>query len=190
MLLLWVAVLLGTVFSAQAFGGDYHFTFTTPGSDSKQAQDLLESNFSERAGDDVNVVFQTRQGAKVDDPAVRAEIEGTLDQFGNEPHVSAVVSPFTPEGAHQIAPTRTITYGTLHLDQTVSDYKKADAQGLLSLADKVERPDLQVELAGFVLGDHITPRIITGAAVTMLGVVLVALAERRFKAVSPAPAEA
>ena len=42
-----------------------------------------------------------------------------------QPHVSAVVSPFSPEGARQIAPRRTIAYGTLRLDQTVSDYKTA-----------------------------------------------------------------
>ena len=93
-----------------------------------------------------------RQGKTVDDPAVQAEIGDILDQFGKQPHVSAVVSPFSPEGARQIAPRRTIAYGTLHLDQTVSDYKKADAKALLALGKKVDRPDLQVELAGFVLG--------------------------------------
>jgi drug/metabolite transporter (DMT)-like permease len=35
-------------------------------------------------------------------------------------------------------------------------------------------------LAGLWLGDHITLRIIAGAAITMSGVALVALAERRF----------
>ncbi|MEY2406967.1 MAG: putative drug exporter of the superfamily [Acidimicrobiaceae bacterium] len=151
-LLAWIAVLFAAVFGAGAFGGSYHFTFTTPGSDSKKAQDLLQSNFPARAGDDVEVVFQTRQGKSVDDPAVQAEIADVLAQFGKQPHVSAVVSPFSPEGARQVAPTRTIAYGTIHLDQTVSDYKNSDAKALLDLRQKVELPDLQVELAGFVLG--------------------------------------
>ena len=63
-----------------------------------------------------------------------------------------MVSPFSREGARQIAPSRTIAYGTLRLDQTVSDYKKADAKGLLALGKKSEQPELRVELAGFVLG--------------------------------------
>lgn len=45
-------------------------------------------------------------------------------------------------------------------------------------------PVISFALAGLVLGDTITPRIVVGAALTMGGVALVALAERRFKAVA------
>lgn len=50
-------------------------------------------------------------------------------------------------------------------------------------------PVISFTLAGLWLGDHITARILLGAAVTMSGVALVALAERRFRAVTPAPVE-
>jgi RND superfamily putative drug exporter len=148
-LLLWIVVLVATIAGAGAFGGEYDFTFTTPGSNSQKAQDLLESSFPARAGDNVDVVFQTRQGKTIDDPAVRAEIRATLDRFAQQPHVSEVVTPFSAEGARQIAKGRTIAYGTLRLDQTVSDYKMSDAKLLLALGVKADRPDLRVELAGF-----------------------------------------
>lgn len=45
-------------------------------------------------------------------------------------------------------------------------------------------PVISFALAALVLGDRITPQIIAGAAATMGGVALVALAERRFKAVA------
>jgi len=45
-------------------------------------------------------------------------------------------------------------------------------------------PVVSFALAVLLLGDRITPQILIGAAVTMAGVVLVALAERRFKAVA------
>jgi len=45
-------------------------------------------------------------------------------------------------------------------------------------------PVISFALAAIVLGDVITPRIVLGAAMTMGGVALVALAERRFKAVA------
>ena len=45
-------------------------------------------------------------------------------------------------------------------------------------------PVLTFALAAFVLGDTITPQILFGAAATLAGVALVALAERRFKAVA------
>ncbi|MGE0740775.1 MAG: DMT family transporter [Hyphomonadaceae bacterium] len=45
-------------------------------------------------------------------------------------------------------------------------------------------PAISFGLAALVLGDEITPQILFGAAMTMAGVALVALAERRFKAVA------
>lgn len=45
-------------------------------------------------------------------------------------------------------------------------------------------PVITFALAVFVLGDRITPQILIGAGATMVGVALVALAERRFKAVA------
>lgn len=45
-------------------------------------------------------------------------------------------------------------------------------------------PLISFALAALVLGDTITPQILLGAAATMGGVALVALAERRFKAVA------
>lgn len=45
-------------------------------------------------------------------------------------------------------------------------------------------PVISFALAVFILGDRITPQILVGAAATLSGVVLVAIAERRFKAVA------
>jgi O-acetylserine/cysteine efflux transporter len=45
-------------------------------------------------------------------------------------------------------------------------------------------PVITFALAGLVMGDRITPQIAIGAAATMGGVALVALAERRFKALA------
>ncbi len=150
-LLLWVAVLIATIAAASAVGGDNHFTFSTPGSESQKAQDLLDAHFPARAGDDVDVVFRVNAGKTIDDPTVKGEIADTLDTFSKQPHVSSVVSPLTPDGARQVAADRTIAYGTLHLDQTVSDYKTADAKALLALGVTTDRPDVDVELAGFAL---------------------------------------
>lgn len=45
-------------------------------------------------------------------------------------------------------------------------------------------PVISFTLATLILGDHITPQILLGAAATLVGVALVAIAERRFKAVA------
>lgn len=45
-------------------------------------------------------------------------------------------------------------------------------------------PVISIGLANLLLGNVVTPQVLIGAAVTMAGVVLVAVAERRFKAVT------
>ena len=45
-------------------------------------------------------------------------------------------------------------------------------------------PVISIGLAQLILGHHVTPQVLLGAVVTMAGVVLVAVAERRFKAVA------
>jgi putative drug exporter of the RND superfamily len=150
-LVLWILLLVGTLAAAAAFGGDYGFTFSTPGSDSQRAQDLLEHSFPARSGEDVDVVFQTRGGTRIDDPQTRAAITEILGRFARQPHVASVVSPFSAEGARQIAQSGTIAYGTLRLDQTISDYQTSDAKKLIALRKEVDQPELRVELAGFAL---------------------------------------
>src|SRR4051812_11984280 len=130
-LLLWILLLIGSVMAANSLGGDYHFTFSTPGPDSNKAQDLLHGSFPQRARADVSVVCHRKQGKTVDDPAVQAAITDVLGRFAGQPHVTEVVSPYSPQGARQIGRDRTIAYGTVNLDQSVSDYKTSDAEALL-----------------------------------------------------------
>ncbi len=150
-LVAWIVLLLGTVMAAGAGAGDYDFTFSTPGSESDKAQALLEDSFPARAGDDISVVFKALQGKTVDDPGVKAAIGDILGQFDQQPHVGEVISPFSAEGERQIAPERAIAYGTLRIDVTISDYELDDGKALVALAKRVDRPDLQVDLAGFML---------------------------------------
>jgi O-acetylserine/cysteine efflux transporter len=50
-------------------------------------------------------------------------------------------------------------------------------------------PVISFALAALILGDRISVQILTGAAATLAGVALVALAERRFKPIAPAVSE-
>src|SRR4051794_37328717 len=67
-LLMWVVLLIVTVMAAGQLGGENNFTFTTPGSDSEKAQNLLESGFPARSGEDVSIVFKALDDKTVDDP--------------------------------------------------------------------------------------------------------------------------
>ena len=67
-------MLIGLVVLSQTAGGESKTEFTLPGSESQAAFDLLqEHGFSNRAGEQAQIVFEADQG--VNDPAVREAME-------------------------------------------------------------------------------------------------------------------
>ena len=138
---------IGTITLAQSAGGENDFTFSTPGSESAEALDLLESRFPARAGDEIDVVFQAPEG--IDTPEARAAIGRVLATLGEAPHVEAVETPFDRPG--RISPNGDIASATLRLDVSVSDYPLEDAKALVELRNDIDEPGLQVELGGFAL---------------------------------------
>src|SRR3954462_5481484 len=107
----WIGLLIVSGVLAKNFGGESSMTFSVPGADSQQAQDLLGSHFPARSGDDINVVF-TADGKPVTDPAVKAKVDSTLQKLATIDHVAAVVSPYSPEGGLQVSRDRTIAFAT------------------------------------------------------------------------------
>ena len=74
--LAWVAALGIAIVLAGAFGGDFKADYSAPGSDSSQAQQLLEDEFPAQSGDTVDVVVRT--DGPVTAPAVRTQVADLL----------------------------------------------------------------------------------------------------------------
>ena len=146
--LLWIGLLVVSGVLAKNFGGESSMTFSVPGADSQQAQDLLESHFPARSGDDIDVVFAS-EGTRVTDPAVKAKVEATLQQLATVDHVTGVVSPYSPEGALQVARDGTIAYATLRLDVTGDKFPHAEARRLMKVAEQSSDRTVRFELSGF-----------------------------------------
>ena len=68
--------------------GQTNDTFKTPGAQSQQALDLLESRFPSQAGATATVVFDAPQG--VADPQVQPAIQASIANLEKLPHVSSV----------------------------------------------------------------------------------------------------
>src|SRR5262245_13390431 len=92
----WVAGLGLAMGLSAEFAGDSAAAYSAPGSDSKQAQDLLEQRFPVQAGDTVDVVV--RSDTPVTSPTVRADVAGLLRDLGGLPHVAAVENPYATRG--------------------------------------------------------------------------------------------
>jgi putative drug exporter of the RND superfamily len=141
----WLAALALAIGLSAAFAGAFTADYSAPGSDSKQAQDLLEQRFPVQAGDTVQVVV--RSGAGVADPAVRSDVAGLLRRLGGMPHVAAAENPYGTPG--DISRDGKTLISHLKLDITnPADMPVADSKKLLEAARAAERPGLDVALGG------------------------------------------
>jgi len=146
--LAWLAVIAAAVGLSSAFAGEFAADYSAPGSDSLQAQDLLEAEFPAQAGDSIDVVVRAESG--VDDPAVQAEVADLFAELSAMPHVAGIEDPYTTPGG--IAPDGQTLLGSVVLDVTNPvDMPIEDTERLLAAADAAERPGLDVALGGFAI---------------------------------------
>ncbi len=76
-LVAWIAGLVAA-FGATALAGDFSADYSTPGSESRAAAELLKERFPQQSPDTVDVVWQAPAGAGT--PAVRARIDRLVAQ--------------------------------------------------------------------------------------------------------------
>jgi putative drug exporter of the RND superfamily len=142
----WVVLLVGLFALNSSFGGKFLDEFELPGSESQEAVDLLEEHgFDDRAGATGQVVFEADD---VNDPAVRRGMEPLFDEMAEVTAPSEVVSPYSPEGAHQINPDGTIAYAEINLSDRDSDEVVDIGDEARALAADADVPGTQVELGG------------------------------------------
>jgi RND superfamily putative drug exporter len=141
-------VIAAAVGLSSAFAGEFAADYTAPGSDSLQAQDLLEAEFPAQAGDSIDVVVRAESG--VDDPAVQAEVADLFAELSSMPHVAGIEDPYATPGG--IAPDGQTLLGSIVLDVTNPvDMPIEDTERLLAAAEAAERPGLDVALGGFAI---------------------------------------
>jgi RND superfamily putative drug exporter len=143
--LAWVAALLLALGLASAFGGDFEADYSAPGSDSAQAQQLLEERFPAQAGDTVDLVVRADAGVRA--PAVREEVRGLVAELGAVPHVAAVEDPYATPGA--ISPDGRTLVAQARLDVVNPvDMPVEDTEAMIAIAEAADRAGLDVALGG------------------------------------------
>jgi RND superfamily putative drug exporter len=90
----WIAVLAVVVACAAAFSGPTNDEFTVPGTESQQAQDLLEQKFPEASGATARVVYAAPEGQTLTDAANRDAVEASLAQTAKAADVMRIVDPY------------------------------------------------------------------------------------------------
>jgi RND superfamily putative drug exporter len=146
----WVVLLVGLFALNSSFGGKFLDDFDLPGSESQEAVDLLEEHgFNDRAGATGQIVFEADD---VNDPTVQRDMEALFDEVGQITAPSQVVSPYSPEGAHQISQSGPeagrIAYAEVNLSDRDSDeLYDIGTEAREAVAD-ADIPGVEVELGG------------------------------------------
>ena len=141
----WLAAFALVTGLSAAFAGPFTADYSVPGSDSRQAQDLLAQRFPVQAGDTVDVVV--RSGAGVTGPVVRSDVTALLRKLGGMPHVAAAEDPYATPGDISRDGRTLVSHLKLDVANPV-DMPVADSEKLLAAAQAAERPGLDVALGG------------------------------------------
>jgi putative drug exporter of the RND superfamily len=142
-LLGWIAALALAFGLTAAFGADFEADYSVPGSESKQAQDLLEDRFPSQSGDTVDVVVRADGGVG----AAQQQISDLLDELAEVPHVATVEDPFTAPGAISADGSTLVAHLRLDVVNPV-DMPITDSERMLEIADEAETDGLDISLGG------------------------------------------
>ncbi|HXH79764.1 MMPL family transporter [Nocardioides sp.] len=141
--LAWLAALAIAVVLSMSMGGDFKADYSAPGSDSKEAQTLLEDRFPSQAGATVDVVVRADGGVQNQQQAV----QDLLAELGSVAHVEAASDPFQSPGS--ISQDGTTLVAQLRLDvENPVDMPHAASEQLLEIADDASSADFEVGLGG------------------------------------------
>ncbi len=144
----WVLLLIVVNMLAQSAGTTYSNNFTLPNSDAQRASDLLSHSFPAQAGDRDTIVFKVSHG-NVSDPAVKARMGALFAKVSGLPHVTGVVSPYTPQAAGKaISSNGRIAFATVVFDQKANNLPISAAKNVVAAAKAARAPGLQIELGG------------------------------------------
>jgi RND superfamily putative drug exporter len=173
-LLGWVVALVGAFGASSAVGTNYSNSFSLNGTDSQRAVDLLKRDFPAQSGDSDQIVFHARSGS-VSAPAVKARVAPVLARIARLPHVSGVVSPYSPAGARDVSRNGQIAFATVNFDQRANTLPKAAVERVISLAHTARSPQLEVQLGGQAIEQVERVSIGTATAVGLLAAMIVLL---------------
>jgi RND superfamily putative drug exporter len=135
--LAWIVLLAAVLAIVPRFAGDFAVDFSTPGSESKAATDLIEEHFPRTSGQSVNVVWEAQAGA-------RAE-EERVDRFLAEAQRLEDIGEASPP---RFSRDGTIGLAQLDLEQPAFDVDLEVGKQLIEMADDASSEGLRIELGG------------------------------------------
>jgi RND superfamily putative drug exporter len=156
---LWIAVLVLGGAASGAAGNGFRDEFNLPDVESRTGFDILEDDFGgQGTGQSGTIVFRTEDGVESDE--VQAAMSELFDEVGQLPDVTRVDSPYTEEGARQIASegpeAGNIAYASIEMPEDIEFARAGEIRDeILDAAPDIE--GLDIELGGFIFAEFAEP---------------------------------
>ncbi len=167
----WMLLLVATLGSGIALGGQTQESFAIPGTESQAALDHLESVFPSVAGASASAVVVAPAGASIADS--EATIERLVTAIEAVPGIDSAISPFSEYAGKAISDDESMGLIRVQFDGPSSDVTDATIADLLATADIGTASGLQVEFGGQVFADNTVGITVTEVfGVIFAGVVL------------------
>ena len=138
-IILWIVAAVAIIGVGSSLAGEYEADYDTPGSESKAASDLTESEFDGYTGQEVYVVWKDESGA--DTP----EAQQKVDAFVAEATQIDNIEGPTPT---RISDDGTIGTTTLPLTIPGWEVEKEDGEKLIAAAEANSTDGLEIKLGG------------------------------------------
>ncbi|MEU9145892.1 MMPL family transporter [Streptomyces sp. NPDC048349] len=151
--LIWVALLFAAGFGAASASAPTSGSFSIPGTEAQKAFDVLDEKFPGMAADGATarIVIKAPDGAKVTDPAPKAQVEKIVEDLKSGPgkdQISSVADPFQSQAVSQDGSTAYIStkykVSGMELTDATRDALKESGKG-------AQAQGLTVEIGGDAL---------------------------------------
>jgi putative drug exporter of the RND superfamily len=154
---MWLLAVLALVAVARIAGGEFSEEFGIPGTDSYEAQRVLEERFPEQSGGSARLVLHAPDG-RLDDPDSRAAAAVTLEAVRELPDVAIVGDPFAGLGG-AISDDGSIGYADVRYERSIGDLGRDTLTELDHAVDIGRSLGLDVELSGELPAYYQSPEL-------------------------------
>jgi RND superfamily putative drug exporter len=141
----WLLAIVALGVSAQVYGAEFRNDFRVADAESQRALDMLQERFPEFSGDPL--ALAVRAEATVDDPGVRATLDGFFAEVASLDGVEEVVSPF--DGLAPVSSDRRSAIAQVRLREFGPEVDPELVRGIIDRAEEVSQErGLQVDVGG------------------------------------------
>lgn len=151
--LVWVALLFAAVFGAATASAPTSGSFSIPGTEAQKAFDLLDKKFPGMSADGATarIVVKAPAGAKVTDPAPKAEVEKLISGLKGGAGADQIASVEDPYQTKAVSQDGSTTYVSVKYKVSGMELKDDTRDALKDSGHAAQSAGLQVEIGGDAL---------------------------------------